>query len=181
MICSHYIYGFRCENYLKIGQSINPSKRMSAFNALVPYEMEMVFQREVPNRMSALAVEAIAIKQLKENDLHIKGEWFHYSPTALQCLSDACRTHSFDELTGYSETQEALKALAPFFGRNANYATSDAAEYLASKGQKNAARFVSTFSLYSTASTLLFPEKGSEYVLLQYMYKIDNERQSILK
>ena len=144
---------------------------------MVPYDMEIVFVHKLPNKMCSLAIESLAMKKLKLNNHHHRGEWFWYSFDAITTLKACAEKYSWDELMGYSATQESLKDLGALFsGWGHGYRASKAEIYLRDKGMPRAAKFVSRINGRSINSSLCFPEYGADYALLEFMYETDGER-----
>ena len=67
-----YIYAFRCDRFIKIGQSIDVAKRMEALQRSNPFEIQHIGKRRVPIRAVTYA-EAWAHSQM---GTPIRGEWF---------------------------------------------------------------------------------------------------------
>lgn len=72
-----YVYCFRCGEYLKIGKTTNPKKRLDHYNDARPIDIEVIFLQKVPYAGMAYA-EAWLHRQLDE--FRIKPEWFKTPP-----------------------------------------------------------------------------------------------------
>ena len=69
-----FVYIISCGDYIKIGCSANPERRIDTLNTIIPYYIDLVYKIE-SNNMYAL--ERQLQYQFKKN--RIKGEWFYYS------------------------------------------------------------------------------------------------------
>lgn len=70
-----YVYLIKCKNYVKIGNAINPEKRVKHLQIGNPFPLELIAKLPFPTKKTA---------ELYERELHHRlrkhrafGEWFH--------------------------------------------------------------------------------------------------------
>ena len=88
-----YVYGIRCERFVKIGASENPIARLDQMRTGNPYPLELVWLVRLPTRSAAFELESMLHRRFEK---HLRrGEWFN------QIVVDVLDSNGFTEGLGY--------------------------------------------------------------------------------
>jgi len=83
----YWIYGYRCQDFLKIGYSKNLVNRLANLQVQSPFPISIVYSRLVVGKTLARFVEGEVHKSLKSR--RITGEWYIWDDLLLQDLCES--------------------------------------------------------------------------------------------
>lgn len=82
-----FIYMMRCGDFLKIGISDDPERRIKDMQTGNPIEIKMLDKIKLKSRENAMTLEVGIHEHLKSLGLHVRGEWFERHAKAVNCFN----------------------------------------------------------------------------------------------
>lgn len=107
---SCYLYILKCSDFIKVGVSNNPDKRINSINAHNPLNTILLFSFCYDKKKNAFLIEKKIHAKLKLINKHHKYEWFTYDEESMNAINTL--TKEFDiELLNYTDNNNSLTEL----------------------------------------------------------------------